>query len=405
MAYSITTLKGDLQGILHGTTNNQITNLNGVINRAARQLLLDVDPQETQRYVPLTSAIYGEVYDYALPADLKGNKIIDIRQQVQRIPMDNPVQEYGKDFDLFKSFANYQNFTVKFNTAVKTLRLDIPQLNPGTVVNQADTVTGNGTWSVGGTASNLTADAVNFISPSSSLMFDLAAGVGSQTGYLENSTFSSLDLTNYLNQGANFWWSFLPTATNFTNMKLRLGSDSANYYEWTVTTDFQTNAWINGWNQQGPAWLGATVVGTPDITAIGYCRVTWTYDGTAQTGVRLNEIVTKLGSIFNLVYYSKYLFRSATTGAFQETVTSDTNLVNLDTESYNLLLDLVALFAVQQQFGANMGIDDKNYKEKYDKDLTRYKAMYKSEVDKPASMYYKMRAPGMRRWLGYRSTY
>lgn len=48
MSYNILDLKNDLEGVLHGTTNNQIQNLDGVINRAARQLLLDLDPQETK---------------------------------------------------------------------------------------------------------------------------------------------------------------------------------------------------------------------------------------------------------------------------------------------------------------------------------------------------------------------
>lgn len=405
MAYSITNLGADLEAMLHGTTLNQITNLYGLYNRAARQLLLDCDPQETKREVALTNNVYGEVYNYALPTDLKGNKIVDIRQQVERMPMDNPIQQYSKDFDLYKGIATYQNFNINFNTAVKTLRLDIPQINPGTVINQADSVAGNGTWAVGGSATNLTADSVNFISPSASLKFNLSAGANPSTGYLENSTMSEVDLTNYLNQGANFWWSYLPTASNFTNMKLRLGSDSTNYYEWTVTTDFSANTWANGWNQQGPLWLGATVVGSPDITSITYARITWTYDGTAQTGVRFNQLESKLGSIFNIVYYSKYLFRDATTGAFQETVTADTNLVNLDTESYNLLVDLAALFAFQQQFSATGQFDDKIIREKYEKDLARYKDMYKSEIDQPSSMYYRMRSPGMRQWLGYRRGY
>lgn len=405
MAYSITNLGADLEACLHGTTLNQVTNLFGLYNRAARQLLLDCDPQETKREVALSNNVYGEIYNYALPVDLKGNKIVDIRQQVQRIPLDNPIQQYSKDFDRFKSVAQYQNFNINFNTAVKTLRLDIPQLNPGTVINQADSVTGNGTWTAGGSASNLSADQVNFISPSASLKFDLAAGANPSTGYLENSTFSAVDLTDFLNQGANFWWSYLPTASDFTNMIIRLGSDSTNYYQWTVTTTFEATTFANGWNQQGPAWLGASVTGSPDITNIGYCRVTWTYNGTAQTAVRLNQIESKLGSIFNLVYYSKYLFRDVTTGAFQETVTDNTNLVNLDTESYNLLVDLVVLFAVQQQFSAEGPFDDKVFREKYAKDLSRYKDMYKSEIDQPSSVYYRMRSPGMRQYLGYRNGY
>ncbi len=400
-SYSVTQCETDLQGMLHGTTNNQITGLTQLINRAGRQLLLDCDPQETIRMVPIASAIYGGVYDYPLPTDVKGNKVIDIRPQYQRSPMDMAIQEYSQDFDLYKSITQIQNFNINFNTSVKTLRLNIPQMNQGTTVNAADGINDNGTWSTFGTASNLQADSVNFISPSSSLSFDLATGGNPSVGGVENSTMEAQDLTNYLNQGANFWWAFLPTASNFINMKLRLGSSATDYYEWTVTADFSNNTWVNGWNQQGPAWLGATVVGSPDITNIVYCRVTYTYDGTAQTSVRLNQIVSNLGSIFNIEYYSKYIFRSSTTGAYQETVLSDNDLINLDTETYNLFLDLVFMFAVQQQLSEEGAYDMNEIKQKYQSDLARYKSMYKSQISKPSSQYYRPRQASQQQWLGW----
>lgn len=41
MNQTIQNLKSDLSGILQGTTTNKITNLNRVIERAGRKLLLD----------------------------------------------------------------------------------------------------------------------------------------------------------------------------------------------------------------------------------------------------------------------------------------------------------------------------------------------------------------------------
>ncbi len=399
--YSVIQAETDLQGMLHGTTNNQITGLTQLVNRAGRQLLLDCDPQETLRMIPIAQSIYGNVYDYPLPADLKGNKVVDVRPQILRTPLDNPIQQYSQEFDINKSWTQVQNFNINFNTSVKTLRLDIPQLNRGTIVNNADSVTGNGTWTTGGTASNLQADSVNYISPNSSLSFDLGAGANPSTGYLENSTMTAQDLTNTLNQGANFWWAYLPTASNFISMELRLGSSAGNYYKWTVTSTFELTTFVNGWNQQGPAWLGATVVGVPNIKAINYVRVSYTYDGTAQTSVRLNQITSQLGAIFNMMYYSKYMFRNSSTGVYQETVLSVNDLINLDTESYNLFLDLVFMFAVQQQFSAEGMYDMKQIQDKYAADLARYKSMYKSQISKPSTQYYRQTQASMNRWLGW----
>jgi hypothetical protein len=59
MSYSINTCNGEVAAALHGTSLNKINNLNGLHNRTARQLLLDIDPQETIRKVTTASQRFG----------------------------------------------------------------------------------------------------------------------------------------------------------------------------------------------------------------------------------------------------------------------------------------------------------------------------------------------------------
>lgn len=399
MAYSILNVKQDLTGVLHGTTTNQITNLNGLIYRAARQVLRDVDAQETIRIIPFTNPIYNQVFDYAVPIDLKGTKIIDIKPQAVRNATDVWRQAYNQAFDVSKASPFQDQFTVQFNTGLKTIRIAAPNTPAPILVNQASIIQSNGTWATGGSASNLTQDNVNFVSGGSSLSFNLAAA-GSE-GHLENSTSTAVDLTLELNQGSFFLYTFLPVATDFTNVKLRWGSSSANYYEVTATVTQANTIFQNGWNLIAFPWLGATVVGAPDVTKISYLRVIWDYDGNAQTAVRLNNIVCANGQILNVEYYSKYMFRDAITGAFQETVSDDSNLVNLDTDSYDMLFYQVAYLAVQQQQGKNaLQYDGKTFLDLYNEAILRYKNMYKSQVQKPQSTYYKMPNPTQARYWG-----
>lgn len=175
MAYSVQDLKNDLEGILHGTTNNQIQNLDGVINRAARQLLLDVDPQETKRTLEFVSPVFNTVFEYALADDVKGNKIIDIRPQVQRLPRDVWTQAYNQAFDVWKQniYASQDMFTMNFNTGLKSIKINAPNLNPPVVVNQVEAIATNGTWETGNDAENLAVDNVNYVQGAGSLMFDL----------------------------------------------------------------------------------------------------------------------------------------------------------------------------------------------------------------------------------------
>ena len=63
--YNVAQIKNDLQAVLHGTTLNQVQNLNNIFFRAAQQILLDVDPQETKVTVQ-TPQLFDQVFNYSL---------------------------------------------------------------------------------------------------------------------------------------------------------------------------------------------------------------------------------------------------------------------------------------------------------------------------------------------------
>lgn len=399
MAYDIQALKNDLTGVLHNTQLNQITNLDGLIYRGARKLLLDVDPQETKRVVEFVNPIFETVFDYPIAADVKGNKLIDIRPQVQRLPRDIWLQSYNQAFDVAKQniFTQTNMFTMNFNTGLKTVRINAPFLNAPIIVNQIESLTSNGTWAAGGTASSLAVNNSNFVQGAGSLQFNTTVG----SGYIENSTMTAVNLSSYLNQSSLFTYVYVPTGANLTSVTLRFGSSSSNYYSLAVTQNQQGTAFQNGWNLCQFPWSSMTVVGSPSSSAITYARITLTVATATATACKVNGLNSILGSILEYEYYSKYLFRDAVTGTFQETVTDDSNLINLDTESYNLLFNLVAFFSAQQQQGLDASFFDGNFfGQQYQTDLARYKAMYKSEVQKPQTTYYAQPNKGYSRFFG-----
>lgn len=399
MAYNIQKLKNDLTGVLHQTQLNQITNLNGVIDRAARQLLLDIDPQETKRILEFVSPVFNTVYDYPISSDVKGNKIVDIRPQVKRMPRDIWLQSYNQAFDIAKQniFSSQDIFTINFNTGIKTIRINAPYLNPPVIVNQADNLTDNGTWAAAGTASNLTVNNTNFVQGQGSLQFDVTVGAG----YVENSTMTAVNLSSFLNQSSLFVNVYVPTGANLTSVNLRFGSSASNYYDLTVTQNQNNTAFIDGWNLCQFDWASASVTGSPDDTAIDYVRVTLNMTGT-NTAVKVNGVNSILGTILEYEYYSKYLFRDSITGAFQETVDDDSNLINLDTESYNLLFNQTAFLAIQQQQGVDATLYDGSFfQNAYLQGVQRYKNLYKSEVQKPQTTFYAFPYNnGYGRWAG-----
>ena len=413
MAYSVTSAKSDLSGILHGTSLNQITNINGLLNRAGRQVLLDLDPQETKRTLQ-TSKIYDQVFDYSIPSDLKGNKIMDIRPQIQRNLIDNPKQTYSKSFDLFKDRERGPSFTIEFDTSVKTMRVNYPSLNTGIILNNADTLAGNGAWTVGGTATNLRLDSTLFLINNGSIECDLSAGANPSTGYFENSTMPVQDLTTHFNQSTLFYNLYLPTGSAITSTEIRWGSSSTDYWSLTSTKNFEGNAFINGWNLIGADWSSATTTGNPDKTKVNYLRISITYTGTLQTGVHLAIIASRLGKIFDILYYSKYMFRDQNNVWYETIPSADGNgnaidesniYINLDTEAQNIYLDQAALLCTQQLLGQDTSLDVQFFNQRYLDGVARYRAMYKSEVSQPSQMYYRQDRSTYRRFWGRNFNY
>ena len=141
-SYQISDVENELQGMLHGTSLNQITNLFGVFNRAARRVLADVDPQET-KVVSQFGKLYDGVWDYPLAVDVKGNKIVDLFPQANRQLTDNFKQDYNKQFDLWKNFTLVPDFTPRYSNGVRTVRVNAVDLNTGISINQANSYNGN----------------------------------------------------------------------------------------------------------------------------------------------------------------------------------------------------------------------------------------------------------------------
>lgn len=383
---TIQDILNDLSGVIHGTTTNKIDNVYGILNRAARALLLDIDPKETQRIVQL-SQVFNDTFDYALPSDVKGDRIIDLRPQAGRYPSDIFTQNYAQTFDSQKLMNSANRTYIQHNTGVKTIRIEAPTLTAPTVVCDTGTITG---WT------NIipTLDTTNNVAGGGALIINLPAAA---SNYTQNVALNPIDLSTHENISTLFLWVYLPTGSGVTSIDLRWGSDATNYYNKTVTTTQTGTSFQNGWNLLSFDWKTATKTLTPVTTAIDSVRVTFNTNSVAQTGVKICNLTSALGYIFELQYYSKFLFRDPTTNAFQETVTDgiDSNkLINLDTESYNLYFNKVAFFVAQSLQGADADYDASYWQLEYDKALEKYKALNPNESIKKGETYYKMMRKG-----------
>lgn len=399
MSYAASQANSDLLSVTHGITINAIPNLVNLHNRTARKLLNDIDPIETIRYSLTTTPIYSQVWDYAAPSDLKGNRIVDILPPYTRLPGQIISQTFLQPFDIDKNLTiPPSEFSVKWNNQVKTLRINDTSVPTGTILDTCDVV---GNFTAGGTASALAVDNQNFAVGAGSLSFNVTTG----TGFISETLTAALDLSAQLNQASVFYYLYLPSGSALTSTEVRWGSDASNYYSRVLTQTNEGNAFATGWNLIRGDWLGATQVGTPVNTAIKYLYIGVTVTSN-QTGVRVDNVISNLGLYRTIVYYSKYLFRNASTSVFSETIQDTTgysDLINLDTDSYNLYFNLLAYYAAQQLQGLDALFYDANFfLGEYEKDKQKYQARQPSQVQKSRQDYYKPVQGGMDKFLGKR---
>lgn len=400
--WNISDVENELQGMLHGTTLNQITDLYGVFNRAARRVIEDVDPQET-KIVSQFGKIYDGVWDYPLAVDVKGNKIVDLFPQSNRNLRDNFSQVYNKNFDLWKNFTLVPDFTPRYSGAVRTVRINAVELQTGISLNQANAYNGNGTFVAGSNVSNVTTNnQLTTDGGSGSVQFDITQTGVPSIAIITNSTGTAVDLTNHYNNADLFFAIYIPTASGVTSITYRFGTTSANYYDsGAITTDMMGNSFVNGWNFIKVPWTSFTTVGTPTNSSLGsYLYIALAYNGTLQTQVLLNQFWSRLGVIFNQEYYSKYLFRDSS-NVFKERVTAESDYVNLDTDGIDMFIWSTVKEAVDQQQGLDaLFSDGPNAENRYQDAVTKYKAKYRSEVQKPGSFYYQTPSASYRQWIG-----
>lgn len=388
MAVTIQNVKDSISAMGHGLDLSRITLINDVLNRAARNVLVRIDPASTRRITNLTNPIHDEIYSYPLPSDVKGNKIIDIRPQVNRGLQDNFLHRFTKYFERYKDRLD-DIITIKHSDGTKFLRLSKDISPAPTVLHAVNSKDANGTWSVGGNASNLTEDTQFFTSGSTSLNFDLSSGNDGDTGHIQVSDMTKVDLSDHEDVSTLFVWVYFPDQSILTNVNLRWGSSTSAYWNVTETDQFDGTAFRDGWNLLGFSWNGATETGSPDSSEIDFLRVTVTYNGTAETDIRVDNIVSSLGEIYEIEYYSKFLFRSSS-GTFQETVQNDSDILNLDTDSYNIFLSEVMVLIAQQSQGENSAFDINFFQNQLNDLYDRYRAENPTEGIPKAGIYYRM---------------
>jgi hypothetical protein len=343
MLHTVANLKDSVAGILSGIDLSNVDDLNGCLERAASTLVQKADIPEASGIQNIT--LYSGVFDYACDSRIFGTAINDIRPQgISRSPNDFVSKVDQEDFDRTKNYY-YQSGTMstfQFQNGQPIIRIKAPFPTQQVIISPMNEV---GNWVASGTASNLVQDNTNFYESPSSLRFNLTTG----TGILTNNLSSSLSMANYEDVGVAFLAIQIPngaTASNLTNISLKMGSSSTDYNSVTETEGF-LGAWVaNDWLLVAFDFSSASQTGTPDWSTIDYIQISLTVAG-AFTNFHVGGLFMSLPSPAQILYQSAAIFLPSGSTSTTVAITANTDTIILTDAAYNIYLQESALSVLQ----------------------------------------------------------
>lgn len=341
MIVTIAQMKSDIAGKMKGTSIREVKDFYGTVRSAANRMLARIDPEETRRTATMTTPFFDCLDEYAIPSDYK--RALDIRPQANRTQLPGRSHFRGTSPRQFGERLDPNSFALKWNNGVRTMQAKA--LPTGNVVqmDSFDSATANGSWAAFGDASGLYTEVLNYVEGSGALGFNISGSTGAS--YIENSTAAVADLSALLYEDSSFMMVWIPIGQSvisgvpqFTSFKLRRGSSASAYREASATVRADGTAFQDGWNLLKFDWYSASVTGSPDNTKNTYRRLTVnTVIGTVISGFLVDNWTNSLGTLYEMDYYSEYMFRSAA-GTWKPIPTLDTDLVNVGPNSYEILL-------------------------------------------------------------------
>jgi hypothetical protein len=378
--FTVAQIDEHLIGMGHSGTLNKIRNKEAMYERAASIFTTRVKTLEMMRLAALSSVVHDDYYDYALPSDF--GSLLDVTPQDDRQKWDALYRLPAGQFDLRKAIGD-RTISIEGREGTKMARINW-RSRKGKLLNAMDDYDGNGTWIAVGGTTGIETDTITKFTGAGSVRFDLAAtGNG-----ISNIGMDVVDMTDEDEVADIFVPLYIPTAAALaaiTSVTAIWGNDITTAF-WTstaVTTQADGSALRVGWNILKFSWATATETGTVAPATIDSMKFTFVTTG-AVANLRLDNIVFTIGRAFDIKYYTKFLFKNATTGAYQSkpTTGSTDDYVLVDNDTLPMFLfELLSVMAHQVE-GSDSAFD-MEYAAAQLKDLyPHYKGQFPNQAKK-----------------------
>ena len=370
---------GRLGNIASGDTGSDTNLERDLINSAVRIAMSDIDFRGNIREALLTPNLMDNQYDYAMPVDVKGDKIIDLRPQ--NTDSRGEFETYNlttpEEFDRRKK-TEKGIYTILNDDLTRILRVSADIEDETLTISELDGINNPDTWEgIGGTAdTDLDTETDDYIQGNGAVRFSdtrlaTASGLVDTIVGIENRNIEDFDISPYLSRGSFFVYGKLDTGdSGIKSINIRLGSDSDNYYTFTDSTQNDCSAFQAGWNLARMDASSRVTTGTPADTAIDYAAIFWGRDSATHldTDFAFDYLIAKKGKYYNLSYYSRYVWQD----------TALTLAENSTNDSHALLLqnDEVELVAVKAAELASQYLRDDKDQAYYANEYTKLKFQY-----------------------------
>ncbi len=376
--FTIGQIKEHLTGMGHSGTLNKVRNIEAMFERSAAKFLLKCHPLESMRVAPLLAVVHDDLNNYAPASDF--GSLIDLIPEGDRQLWDKAFRDRAGRFDREKAVKN-RTLSIEGSEGSKIMRINWKS-RAAKVLNRAESLTGNGTWSASGGATGIATDTIVKYSGNGSIRFNL----GASGGVVQNTSMAQVDMTAEDEIADVIFAVYLGSDyANLTSITPVWGNDVTTKY-WTgtaQTAQADGTAFKFGWNIILAHWTGAVETGTVVPTQIDSFKATFVSTA-AMSNVRLDNILFSIGRAFDHKYYSKYLFKRSDTGAWVSRPRSnnDDDYVVVDNDSLPLYLMECLKDMAHQMEGTNSAFDINFALQELRELFPAYKGVYPSQVKK-----------------------
>lgn len=388
-----TKIHGRLTNLLSGDTGD--TNIErDLVNSAVRTALSDIDFRGNIREVVLTPNLMDNQYDYALPTDVKADKIIDLRPQntdsrgeFETYDLVSP-EEFDRRKKVEKGLATILN-----DDLTRTLRV-AADIEDQTLVLDRFEDTGWRSFDTDAVNdSDVKADNDDYIEGNGAVRFqtDTTDSTDSAIGIQKTDT-SAVDISSYLARGSALVDARITTYdTGIHQLTLRLGSDSNNYYQVSDSNQNDCSSFVTGWNKVRFDFQNKTTVGTPTDTAVDYRALFWSRDTTTVALLHLNDtdwgfdnLILKRGKYYLLSYYTRNVWQD-TAFNVNENSTHDSHALLVQNDELEVIMAKAAEYASQY---LRDNEDVKYWRGEYERLKNAYLMSHPSQANVMTSTYY-----------------